>query len=1435
MLVPLASSTQLVANAADREAPKVPQAPSCTTVCITEYMYSGADGAFVEFTNVSGGSIDMTGWSFDDSHRQAGSTDLSAFGTVPAGESVILTEASPSVFRTAWGLASSVQVIQNFNHSLGRDDEINLYDSTNAVVDRLTYNDQSVPATIRAKDASGWVGAAELGNNHIGAWRLSVPCDLQNSIESTGGNLGNPGSYVRDDALPPAIPVSAPAPYLSLPFDNTGFVSGAINDPTDPAAALGITFTVSDLNLSVTATSSNGSTVPQDNAHLNLSQVGDEWNLKITPAAIGCSRITVHASDGTTDVAAYGFGYAASEASVAPANTRFHTGASDASTAIAVDNDYMLVGDDENQNLRLYDRHQSGLPVNGFDFTGDLGLAGSNEVDIEASTRVSNRIFWLGSHSNDSDGLDSPNRWRLFAADLAGSGTNVDLSFVGYYAGLRDDLVQWDQSNGNHYGLANSIIGQPERADGFNIEGLAMAPGSMTTAYIGFRAPLVPTSNRALIVPVTNFTSLVNGTPGTGPALFGAPIELDLGGRGIRSIERNSNDEYLIIAGPPDSATGVAPKDFRLYSWTGNAGDTPQSLPTDLTGLNVGGSFETIVDVPTPLPLDGSQPVQLLVDNGDKVWYGGVVTSKHLPEPNIEKFRSEMVRLGNAPPAAHVTVCSASCDFTTVQAAIADQGTTDGATITIMDPVHTEQGITVYKSVTIQGQGVSTQTILQADATRGSATNRVISIQSGMAVTIRNLTLRYGHAPTGGGVSNEGTLTITHSTIADNDADSYGGGIENFSSGILNVVNTTVSGNVANGNTGSDGGGGLDLFSDGSVTIAYSTIANNSAPNLTDRGGIWLESGSLSIRNSIVAGNGSANCTIEADSTFTPSGENIDSGADCVGFSKPNTDPKLDALNYTSGPGPTHALLSGSPAIDAIAPPCDETTDERGVSRPQGAGCDIGAFELAGSTSHAVYLPAVFNRYSPSLIPAFSHIFIIVMENKNRNLIADSVNAPYINSLAAQYGSATSYYGIRHPSLPNYLALTGGSTFGVASDCNDCYQNADNLAQQLQVAGKSWRAYMESMPTACFGGDGPILSGDQKPLYAQKHNPFYYYDNVRNNSTLCNKLVPFTDLSTDLQAGTLPQFVWITPNQVSDMHGVGRAGETLESLIRGGDDWLHEWVPRILASSAWQNNGLLIITFDEGSDSKDPDLGCCASAPNEHGGGQVETLVISPRVQPGFASTVAYNHYSLLRTIEEALNLPLLGYADDARSKVMSDFFQPSSSTTLVPVGTAWKYLDDGSNQGTAWHDSAYNDGAWKQGNAQLGYGDGDETTKVNCGPSSPACNSNNYITTYFRRAFSVSDPASYKALDLQLLRDDGTVVYLNGQEVLRSNMPAGNIAYDTPASTAIGGAGELTWYHQSVNPSLLVAGTNVLAVELHQAGPTSSDISFDLGLTGTR
>ena len=745
---------------------QVSPAPAVGNIQITEYMYNGSGGEFIELTNVGNAPVDMTGWSFDDASRTPGSFAIGAFGVVQPGESVIISEQPAATFRTNWYLPASVKVIGGNNQNLGNGDEINVYDASNSLIDRLTYGNSG---NVITNGTSAWPATANLSATTAASWQLSVVGDAQQSYAATAGNIANPGGYyaalnrvlVResggtttvteggatdtytvalnsqpsadvtitidpgsqltvnpttltftpanyataqtvmvtavDDAVfqgaprpvtitqsassaegvyngivvnpvsvtitdndvaatapPTIVAANTTTPYLTLPANGPGYVSGVANDATDPARTQGINFTLSDPDtdvntLQVTATSSNA------NATVSLTGTGGSRNLTITPVGVGYATITVTVSDGS-NTAGYVINYAASAASVA-GTTRFHTGTSDASTAVVIDPSYMLVADDENQVLRLYNRQNSGLPVAGFDFTSSLGLTDVSggvprEVDLELSVRQGNRIFWLGSQSNADGGNARPNRDRVFATDVAGSGAATTLSYVGRYDFLRADILNWDATNGhgkgaNYYGLQASAaagIGS-KQVSGYNIEGAEFAPDG-TTVYLGFRAPQVLPANRtkALIIPATNLTSLISGQA-QGSATFGAPIELDLGGRGIRELRKNAGNEYVILAGAAGDA-GAAPNDFRLFTWTGNPADAPVERQTDLTALNASGSFESIVEVPASLATGAS--LQLLVDNGDAVYYNDGTIAKELMQPTFKKFRSDLVTLGAA-------------------------------------------------------------------------------------------------------------------------------------------------------------------------------------------------------------------------------------------------------------------------------------------------------------------------------------------------------------------------------------------------------------------------------------------------------------------------------------------------------------------------------------------------------------------------------------------------------------------------------------------------------------------------------------------------------------------------------------------------------------------------------------------------------------------
>jgi hypothetical protein len=325
-------------------------------------------------------------------------------------------------------------------------------------------------------------------------------------------------------------------------------------------------------------------------------------------------------------------------------------GSSDASTALALPGDFMLVADDESNVLRVYPR-AGGAAVKEWSYELE-GPKLTKELDLEAGTRIGDTLYFTGSNSNKKDGADAAaDRSHLFAVKVSGTGADTAFSYVGQFALLEAQLIAWDKTNAHglgadHFGFAVSagagIV--PERIDGFSIEGMTSSPGD-TALWLGFRAPQTGNTVRAkaLIVPVQNYAALIAGT--ATQATFGAPIELELGGRGIRSIDKGTDGNYLIVAGPAGAASPDVDRNFALFAWDGNPNSAPVELSNDLDKLRekTGGSFESTVEVAGPVKA-GTQ-VQLLLDNGDTLW-DGKTASKDLP-PADQKFDGFVVRLGS--------------------------------------------------------------------------------------------------------------------------------------------------------------------------------------------------------------------------------------------------------------------------------------------------------------------------------------------------------------------------------------------------------------------------------------------------------------------------------------------------------------------------------------------------------------------------------------------------------------------------------------------------------------------------------------------------------------------------------------------------------------------------------------------------------------------
>jgi len=290
--------------------------------------------------------------------------------------------------------------------------------------------------------------------------------------------------------------------------------------------------------------------------------------------------------------------------------------------------------------------------------------------------------------------------------------------------------------------------------------------------------------------------------------------------------------------------------------------------------------------------------------------------------------------------------------------------------------------------------------------------------------------------------------------------------------------------------------------------------------------------------------------------------------------------------------------------------------------------CGLAALQLAcggggsNGTTITVQTPVAAGQ------PTFDHVVLVVEENHSYSEVIGNSSMPYFNSLASKYGLATQYYADAHPSLPNYLILTTG----IPETFNDSFAGTisdDNVVRELVKAGKTWKSYAESIPSTGY-------VGQDAGTYVRRHNPFTYLSDVQGNSAQQANLVAFTQFATDLANNALPQYSFITPNVMDDGH---------DGSLAQADAWLQTNIAPLIANSAFQHSGLLIITFDEGAQS---DL--------THGGGQVATLIISSQAKQGFQSTTFYQHPSVLRLILAGSGIStmpgLAGVAPD-----MTEFF----------------------------------------------------------------------------------------------------------------------------------------------------------------------------------
>ena len=335
---------------------------------------------------------------------------------------------------------------------------------------------------------------------------------------------------------------------------------------------------------------------------------------------------------------------------------------------------------------------------------------------------------------------------------------------------------------------------------------------------------------------------------------------------------------------------------------------------------------------------------------------------------------------------------------------------------------------------------------------------------------------------------------------------------------------------------------------------------------------------------------------------------------------------------------------------------------------------------------------------------ALDHIYVIMLENHSQSSVIDDPNAPFITSLAHQYGMADHYYGVTHPSMPNYLAFLGGDNFGLQDDNDQNVVNLDrpNLVDQLEAHRVSWNAYFDTLPANKLDRFGPTLpDGTTVSLYAKKHNPFVLFDDISSNPARMSHVKDYSALAADLNGPHPANFVWITPNQCNDMHGgvftavAGHPetpcpfGSTKDdandaALKQKADQFVHTAVDTIMSSRAWTDRSAIVIVTDENDFTGNTETGgwesaqgCCDSPyvakgdprvsatwpGGTYGGGLIPAIVVTADGPRHVVSHIPYNHYSLLTTIEDNWQLGHIGHAGDRDGGVvpMSDLIRARS------------------------------------------------------------------------------------------------------------------------------------------------------------------------------
>jgi hypothetical protein len=572
-----------------------------------------------------------------------------------------------------------------------------------------------------------------------------------------------------------------------------------------------------------------------------------------------------------------------------------------------------------------------------------------------------------------------------------------------------------------------------------------------------------------------------------------------------------------------------------------------------------------------------------------------------------------------------------------------------------------------------------------------------ISNAASTAVTFPKLTpsgtgeLYFSYAAVAGTAASGKTAGFTYATTSDGDVVAYDVSVSSAQQPTTTQSPSGVSGAVAVLVAAQATGGSPTLptvtaVGPSSGPTAGGTTVTVTGTNLTGATAVKFGStaatsfsvvSATSISAVAPAGSGTVNVTVT-----TPSGTSATSTLDQYIYT--STTPTVTAVGPSSGPtaGGTTVTVTGTNLTGATAVNFGSTaatsfsvvsaTSISAVVPAEPAWTtDITVTTSAGTSASTSSDHFTFSAAAPT-VATVPHVMEIMMENEAYSDLIGNSAAPNINKLTQTYALTTQSYAIGHPSLPNYLEMIAGSNYGVTNDDAPSVQNissgAQTLVNQLETAGISWRAYFESMPSAGYTGTD---TGGTDPYggeyYLQHHNPFVYFPAVTSLADFDQNVVPLTSVTgvqSDLNASSAPDYVWVTPNAVDDMHD-GPAMSDTSSVPTVGDAWLANFIAHVQSTSWYGAGGQIIVQWDEGLDSDTSGVGTAG----EGGGGHILTLVISANLaaNPSQYST-PFNTAGILHSVEATYGLPFLADAANAGNGNINSLLGLGTAPTVTSV-----------------------------------------------------------------------------------------------------------------------------------------------------------------------